>query len=47
MLHVAVLAEPDDTSLRLLEGRSGVRFAVGQDVAVLAEEVPEAAAILY
>ncbi|HJS57384.1 MAG TPA: D-2-hydroxyacid dehydrogenase [Vicinamibacteria bacterium] len=47
MLHVAVLAEPDDTSLRLLEGRGGVRFAVGQDVAALADEVPEAEAILY
>ena len=47
MLHVAVLAEPDDTSLRLLEGRSGVRFAVGQDAAALAADVPEAEAILY
>jgi phosphoglycerate dehydrogenase-like enzyme len=48
MLDVVVLAEPDDASLRLLEGRDdGVRFAVGQDALALAAQAPEAEALFY
>jgi phosphoglycerate dehydrogenase-like enzyme len=48
MLHVVVLAESDDTSLRLLEGAGdGVRFAVGQDALALAAQLPDAEVLFY
>src|SRR5262245_4126131 len=48
MLDVVVLAEKDDASLRLLERvDDGVRFAVGQEAAALAAEVPDAEVLLY
>ncbi len=48
MLSVVVLAEPDDASLRLLDGvGDGVRFAIGQDALALVAQAPEAEALLY
>ncbi|HET7293632.1 MAG TPA: D-2-hydroxyacid dehydrogenase [Vicinamibacteria bacterium] len=48
MLRVVVLAEPDDTSLRLLQAvDAGVRFHVGQDAVALADQAPDAEALLY
>ena len=48
MLHVVVLADADDASLRLLDGAGdGVRFAVGQDALALVAQMPDAEVLFY
>ena len=48
MLTIVVLAQPEDASLRLLEGvDDGVRFAIGQDAVDLVARAPDADVLFY